>query len=363
MGIRDRDEHVGLPDRPAMFMKRFRPSSSPKHSSFSRATLRRFLHVLLMTTLLAWTGNTEGRKDTTILVPGGRIDLFVTYNQKADFTNQDLIAWVSAASKSVSTYFGRYPVPEVAIRVTTISGKGVHHGRTFGSPAPLILISVGRDTTVKDLEADWTMTHEMVHLAFPSVPETNHWIEEGTATYVEPIARVQAGILQPAKMWNDVVRDLPQGLPAPGDRGLDVTHTWGRTYWGGALFCLLADVEIHERTHNQKGLQDALRGILAAGGNVTEDWPLERALRTGDAATGTTVLEDLYQQMKNKPVTVDLASMWRNLGIQRSKNGDTSFNDDAPLASIRDSITAVRNSQGSVNSLSVDQTFAARNRE
>ena len=42
-----------------------------------------------------------------------------------------------------------------------------------------------------------------------------------------------------------------------------------------------------------KGLEDALRGILAAGGNISEDWPLERALRVGDEATGTRVLETL----------------------------------------------------------------------
>jgi hypothetical protein len=33
---------------------------------------------------------------------------------------------------------------------------------------------------------------------------------------------------------------------------------------------------------NQKGLEDALRGILDAGGNITHDWPLERALKVGD---------------------------------------------------------------------------------
>jgi hypothetical protein len=99
-------------------------------------------------------------------------------------------------------------------------------------------------------------------------------------------------------------------------------------------------VEIHQRTHNKKGLEDALRGILAAGGNITEDWPLERALRVGDEATGTRVLENLYKDMKDKPVTVNLTSLWKELGIQRSQNGDISFIDDAPLASVRESITA-----------------------
>ena len=39
------------------------------------------------------------------------------------------------------------------------------------------------------------MTHEMVHLAFPSVAREHHWIEEGITTYVEPIARAETGEL------------------------------------------------------------------------------------------------------------------------------------------------------------------------
>ena len=89
---------------------------------------------------------------------------------------------------------------------------------------------------------------------------THHWIEEGISVYVEPIARVQAGQLSAERMWSDVVRDMPQGEPEPDDRGLDHTHTWGRTYWGGAMFCLVADVRIRQQTGNRKGLQDALRG-------------------------------------------------------------------------------------------------------
>ena len=72
----------------------------------------------------------------------------------------------------------------------------------------------------------------------------HHWIEEGISVYVEPIARVQAGQLSAERMWHDVVRDMPQGEPEADDKGLDHTPTWGRTYWGGALFCLVADVRV-----------------------------------------------------------------------------------------------------------------------
>jgi hypothetical protein len=39
-------------------------------------------------------------------------------------------------------------------------------------------------------------------------------------------------------------------------------------------------------------VEDALRGILVAGGNITQNWPLERALRVGDEAPGTHALEE-----------------------------------------------------------------------
>ena len=129
--------------------------------------------------------------------------------------------------------------------------------------APLHKVLVGQHTTEDDLKRDWVMTHEMVHLAFPSVAEEHHWIEEGIATLCRPIARVEAGNLEPRNVWHDLVEGLPKGLPQAGDQGLDHTHTWGRTYWGGALL-YLADIEIRQRTNNRYGLQDALRAILAA---------------------------------------------------------------------------------------------------
>jgi predicted metalloprotease with PDZ domain len=199
-------------------------------------------------------------------------------------------------------------------------------------------IGLGEHTRVADLAHDWVMTHEMVHTAFPDQPDTHHWIEEGTATYIEPIARLWAGTMSIEEVWADLVNGLPKGLPADGDRGLDRTHTWGRTYWGGALFCLLADLEIRERTKGSRGLVDAMRGILAAGGNDQADWTLERTLREGDKAIGVPVLQELYRKMKDAPVTPDLNAIWRSLGVKQQR-GKIELDDAAPKAAIRRAIT------------------------
>ncbi len=172
----------------------------------------------------------------------------------------------------------------------------------------------------------------------PSLPDDQHWLEEGLASYIEPIARVQASELTPERIWADMVRGMPNGEPDPGDRGLNNTHTWGRTYWGGALFCLLADVQIRRQTGNRKGLQDALRAIVAAGGSIDKEWPTQRVLRIGDQGTGTHVLEEMYAQWSETPVTVNLSELWAQLGIDKEK-GAIKFDSKASFAAIRAAIT------------------------
>jgi len=253
--------------------------------------------------------------------------------------------WIRRSACAVTEYYGGFPVRNVNVKVVPIDeGKGVLFGRTVLIDRTLVIrVGLSRFATDSSLRDDWVMTHEMVHLAFPSVPDQHHWIEEGIATYVEPIARAQVGDLSSETVWRELVDGLPKGLPASGDRGLDNTHTWGRTYWGSALFCLMADVEIHRRTNNRYGLQDALRGIVRAGGNMEHDWQLTRALKAGDDAIGVPVLTELYDQTKATPVTPDLDAMWRELGVRPSGDSVT-FDQSAPQASIVRSIMASRSS-------------------
>jgi len=267
---------------------------------------------------------------------GGDIEVFFE-SEHFDLPQAALIGWVSQAARAVSTYYGRFPVRRARVRIYAGGGRGISNGTSYGDDGAWCRISVGRRTTVADLDRDWMLTHEMVHFAFPSVARRHHWIEEGTATYVEPIARVHTGSLTAAQVWGDMMRDMHQGLPEEGDRGLDNTHTWGRTYWGGALFCLLADVGIRKNTANAKGLEDALQAINRAGGTIETDWPLERAFETGDKATDGKTLMDLYRKMRAQPAMVDLLDLWKQLGVGR-EDGKVVFDARAPLAGVREAI-------------------------
>jgi predicted metalloprotease with PDZ domain len=198
---------------------------------------------------------------------------------------------------------------------------------------------IGRTATAADMRQDWTLIHEMAHLALPNLVHRHHWVEEGLATYVEPVARVRLGITRPEDFWSEMMQGFPRGLLRPGEKGFDDAGRWGTTYWGGALFWFLADLEIRERTGNRRGVEDALRGIQQAGGSIGVSWSLDEVLAAGDRATGVPVLRGLYDRLGKGAGKVDLPAIWTRLGVERGEQ-TLRFRDDAPLAGVRRAITS-----------------------
>ena len=245
--------------------------------------------------------------------------------------------WARAAAAAITAYLGRFPVAEVELLLLPVAGAGVRGGTTFGEPAPYVRLRVGVDTTAAQFHDDWVLVHEMVHLAVPRVPRRHAWLQEGLATYVEGIVRARAGQITVPRLWAAMASDMPQGQPAEGDRGLDHTPTWGRTYWGGAIFCLLADVRIRQRSGLRLGLEHALQGVLAAGGSYAVAWPIERILAVADAAVGQDTLSALYARMKDSPARTDLDALWRALGVAPAGER-AAFRADVPLAAVRAAI-------------------------
>jgi len=271
-----------------------------------------------------------------IAVEGGSIELAVARGTLA-VTEEETRRWVVRSAKAITSYVGAFPLPSALVLVVPARGRWVGGGRTLAGGGGTIFMRLGERARWRDLESDWVLVHEMVHLAFPSVGREHAWAEEGLATYVEPFARVRAGTLSEEDAWRGLLEGLPNGLPRSGDRGLDRTHTWGRTYWGGALFFLLADVELRKRTEHRVGLEDALRGILAAGGNNATRWPLEDAFAAGDRATGTAALGELHRAMGTAPHPVDLDALAKALGVELRAES-VRFDDAAPLARVRKAI-------------------------
>jgi hypothetical protein len=250
-----------------------------------------------------------------------------------------LRVWIERSAHIVADYYGRFPAPMLMLKVQGMDGNGVGGGRTTNDSGLLIEVRVGHLSTGATLAEDWVLVHEMVHLALPEIGRSHNWLAEGLAVYVEGIARAQSGNRDIADVWAEARHSMPMGLPREGEGGMDETHTWGRTYWGGALFCLQAEIAIREQTANRLGLQTALRAILQETGGYGFERNISEVLRIGDSATGTHVLYDLYSQIRAKPLKPDLDLLWTLLGVPSDPKTEP-FDDRAPLAPIRIAITA-----------------------
>jgi len=275
---------------------------------------------------------------TQLQLPGSTICVFI--DDSSLLKQQTLLhTWIERSARIVADYYGQFPAALLVLRLGGMDGSGIGGGRTTNDSGLMIQMRVGRASTAQTLASDWVLVHEMVHLALPEVGRSHAWLAEGLATYVEGVARAQFGNRDIADVWAEDRHSMPMGLPRDGEGGMDQSPTWGRTYWGGALYCLQADVAIREQTANRVGLQTALRAILKESGGYASERDIGEVLRIGDAATGTHVLYGLYQQVKATPQTPNLDLLWTLLGVPNDP-ATQPFDDHAPLAAIRIAITA-----------------------
>jgi hypothetical protein len=252
-------------------------------------------------------------------------------------TREQMLAWVGTGAKAVSNYIGKFPVARVTVHIVPELVGSEIHGREFDGR--LITLRLGPGVREKDLANDWVITHEMLHLAFPNMGEQHLWMNEGLSVYAEPVARARIGILSEKEYWKELVEGLQNGQPGAGDQGLDNTHTWGRTYWGGTMFWFLVDLHIREQTHGKKSADDVVKTILAAGGDGSVSWPMEKVLAMGDAATGTHVMHDVHAELAPQAKTIDFTPIWKQLGVIYD-HGKVTFDNRAPLAWLRRAITS-----------------------
>ncbi|MCW5729601.1 MAG: hypothetical protein KIT20_02495 [Alphaproteobacteria bacterium] len=245
--------------------------------------------------------------------------------------------WIADSARLVADYWGGFPAEQALLVLDPVRGRGgVAFGRVIGGGGITAILQVGEQAAPEQLRRDWILIHELLHVGSPFVHDRGYWFMEGMATYVEPIIRARAGWLTSQEVWAEFARGMPRGVGPMNELGL--AQVRGRdVYWSGALFMLMADIEIRRRSAGRSSLDDCLRGLLKAGGNATQRWTTERVIQTCDSATGTGVAGELAARHVHAANPVDLDALWRDLGVL-SDGRMASYRQDAPLAWIRRAI-------------------------
>jgi hypothetical protein len=259
---------------------------------------------------------------------------------KLDRSFDELNGWVAKSAQAVADFYGVFPVPRAAVTVMPVPDRdSVVFGKVLPESAPGIVLLVGQHATHKTLYSDWILVHELFHLGFPSFFDEGKWLDEGLATYYEPIIRVRAGLYTEEELWQEVAEAMPQGVPAFTELGLEHADDFRGIYWGGALASLIADVEARKRDP-KRGLEVGLRALREAGGNACEVWSLADAIATIDRALGAPTLGPIADAHAPKGAPFDFERLLRDLGVVRLAYDRVRLSDQAPLAGVRRAITA-----------------------
>jgi len=291
---------------------------------------------------------------------GGTIDVaMLTGGRRA--SDATLVRWVHDTAVALDTVYDRFPVTRAQIFLVPEPGsRRVEMGRTLPAGGASIAVFVGSKAREADLYDDWILAHEMFHLGVPSFWQEGRWLDEGLATYYEPVLRARAGLQTESELWREFSAEMQRGLGRPGDPALTETSDHDRVYWGGALFVLHADMQIRARTKGARSLDDGLRAVLAKGGDATRIWSVDYFLRVIDEAVGVPVTTEMLAQAAlpvGAPCSAHtsgsalgwsgpcppagqegLAGLWRDLGIERPAAGKVALRGDAPLAGMRQRI-------------------------
>jgi hypothetical protein len=260
--------------------------------------------------------------------------------------------WVRGAAGCVAGLYGRFPVDATVFVVPVPGADDVVFGRVMSLAGASVVLLFGTEARPAVAHGDWVVVHELFHLSCPSFVGEGHWLEEGLATYYEPILRERAGWYPEADLWAEFVRQMPRALRGSGEPpSLEDRDGIDATYWGGALFALLADVRIRTVTRAAaapRSLDDVQRAVLAERGDATHRASVADYVHAGDAATGTRALSEVYDSWAVRGENVDLGALWQQLGVEPvpavdgGRPAGVKLHDDAPLADVRRAIAGGR---------------------
>jgi hypothetical protein len=249
-----------------------------------------------------------------------------------------LMRYIEDSVRAVSSFYQGFPVARAMVVVIPESARsGVLFGKVLPESSPAIALLVGQHTKVADLDRDWILVHELYHLGFPSFQGEGKWLDEGLATYYEPIIRTRAGLRTEASLWEEFLDAMPQGLGAVGRDGLENAQSFRGIYWGGAIVSLLADVEIRRRSGGKQGLENGLLALLDNDGHASEVWALQDAIGVVDRTVGAPVLGELAARYAARGHPLELDRLFSDLGVRRTPTG-VKLDDTAPLAGVRRAI-------------------------
>jgi hypothetical protein len=258
-----------------------------------------------------------GRLETThVAVPGGCTSVTVPASSPLG-RSPHLEPWIARAGLASAELTGLATARGAAITAISLPGRGpVLFGMAGRGVVPSVLLFAA-EAPGPELIDDWTLVHELAHLAVPYVSAEDAWLSEGLATYYQEVLRARAGSQSAEAAWRAINEGLRRGAAEGTGRTLreesqamHATRAYTRVYWAGAALALLVDVELRSR-----GLGSLDERIARVASRRDRTLSAEALLAELDDVDGT--VRALTARWLDDVAFPDVSAAYARLGLSR----------------------------------------------
>ncbi|MCF2949646.1 hypothetical protein L0668_16105 [Paraglaciecola aquimarina] len=166
-----------------------------------------------------------------------------------------LQTWLTKGVNSTRATLGIYPTPLELHLYPKKSNQPVPWAHTVRDEKGSVHFYVDSRFKLQKFVDDWTIYHELAHMALPYLGSDYRWLSEGFASYMQYQIMVKAGVLKGTLKENYQAKISPQlrwfnkselTAASIAKRLMD-KRQYPAAYWGGAYFFVLADQQLQEQ--------------------------------------------------------------------------------------------------------------------
>lgn len=298
---------------------------------------------------------TDGDGSLVVTAAGSRIELFLDAQLPAG-PEAPWIPWLVTSARAVATVSGRFPEPQVVVRLEARNrGNPVAFGQVRRGRPPRVAIHVNPAADLAGLESDWRSYHEFAHLLLPYSGHRDIWFSEGLASYYQYLLMARAGVISGDQAWLELAEGFLRGVNDPNGRGRTLRElspdmwrlrAFRRVYWTGAAYFLRVDVRLRTETAGRHSLDRALAEFQDCCMAERGRWTSRSIARRLGQLSVPEIWDEEYRRTIDAIATPDFGSAFEQLGIEIRETDRVGIQGDASGAVLRAAIAAGQNPTG-----------------